>query len=93
MDRHRWKNRVLLVETPNYKNDRYKQIKTKFNNNFSEYDRRYVKMVSKQDKSIDKISIKLIGFDGEIKKIYPDLNINSIKRDINSMPMGSVRKY
>ena len=53
MDRHRWKNRVLLVKTPNYKNDRYKQIKTKFNNNFSEYDRRYVKMVSKQDKSID----------------------------------------
>ena len=67
LEKYKWKNRILLVETPNYTNEKYKDTKEKYNKNLKEFHNRFIKIISKRNKLFD-FKIKLIGFDGEVKK-------------------------
>ena len=90
-EKYKWKNRILLIKTSNYKNLKYKKIKSLYQNNIKKFHKRYVLFKTKIIKQ-NNFSIKLIGFDGNVKKIYKSLIIdqkliNNILKTIDNMPM------
>jgi hypothetical protein len=91
LEKYKWKNRILLVETQNYTNEKYKDAKEKYNKNLKEFHNRYIKMISRRNKQFD-FKIKLIGFDGEVKKVYKKMNVKNIFSTIEKMPMGKLRR-
>ena len=80
--------RILLVETPNYKNKDYLSVKKKYNDNLQYFHKLCLKMKAKLS---DKFKIKLIGFDGKIKHTYSTFNKSKITKDIKAMPMGKIK--
>lgn len=89
MDKYKWKYRILLVETPDYDNKEYKEMRKIFEKYHKEFDKRFVKLVKIKKRPF---KIKLIGFDGEIKATYNKLDPKRVFSLIESMPMGSLRK-
>lgn len=80
--------RILLVETPSYKDKSYLQTKLKFNNNLQEFHKLCLKMKAKIS---DTFKIKLIGFDGNVKHTYQSFNKTKLIKDIKAMPMGNTK--
>ena len=68
-----WKCRLLVLNTPNYSHPEYKRSKELYQKEIKGFHKRYIKLVTKLDKS-KKFKVILIGFDGTIKieldKIY-----------------------
>ena len=89
LDKYKWKNRIILVETPNYQNTKYIQTKEIYQDKIKEFHKRFVKMVIHRKKDLD-FKIKLIGFDGEIKQKYSQLYPTKIFKTIDAMPMGKL---
>ena len=88
-DKYKWKARLLIVNTPNYKNKDYlltKEIYQKFIKNFH---KRFIKLITKVNKD-DYFSISLIGFDGLVKKKFKKLDYKKIFSIIDKMPLGSL---
>jgi hypothetical protein len=79
-----WKARLLLVETPNYTNENYKNTKAEYQKNIKDYHKRYIKLITQRTPTF---KIKLIGLDGTIKKEYTSLNTNDIIKTVDSMPI------
>ena len=48
-------------------------------------------MITKLNKDVD-LKIKLIGFDGNVKKIYDRLSTTKVFSDIDKMPLGHLRE-
>lgn len=84
LKKYKWKNRILLLETPSYNDNNYSEAKNKYENNLYEFQKRYVKLLTTLKNNFD---IKLIGFDGKIKKKYNKIEIKQIFKDIDNMPM------
>jgi hypothetical protein len=80
--------RILLIETPDYKNDKYIKTKNIYEKNIKLFHSYYVKMKTKLTKDFN---IKLYGFDKKLKYKYNELNVNKIINDIQKMPMGNIR--
>ena len=80
--------RILLVETPSYKDKSYLQTKLKFNKNLKIFHNLCLKMKAKIS---DKFKIKLIGFDNNVKHTYQLFNKTKIIKDIKEMPMGNTK--
>jgi hypothetical protein len=91
MEKYKFKLRILYVRTPSYQNKDYIKTKEKFEKNLKRFHKRYVKMITKVDKKKD-FKIKLVGFDGKVKKKYRKLSITKVFEDIDKMPMGHLRK-
>lgn len=89
LQKYKWKNRIILIETPNYTNNKYKLVKELYEKNIKEFHKRYVKLLTNRVKDID-FKIKLIGFDGEIKKESSTLNPKTIFSLIDKMPLGKL---
>lgn len=87
MDKYKNKNRVLLINTPDYDNKKYKDAVKEYNNNIYELHKRYLILRVRKDNIF---SINLIGFDGKVKKKYDKINIKDIKKTIDAMPMGKL---
>lgn len=81
--------RILLVETPNYNNKKYLEVKQLYQENIKEFHKRYI--VFKTKLSDDKFKIKLIGFDKSIMAEYTKLNPNKIFNKIDSGSMANVK--
>ena len=88
LSRYRWNLRILLVETPSRQNPIYLAAKKEYDTNMQKYHSHYTKLVTKIKKSLDAPIIKLIGFDGGVKKIYNELTTKLVMADIAAMPMG-----
>ena len=88
--KYRWKCRVLLIKTPNYKNLKYKKAKKLYQTNIKQFHKRVVKMVSK--KTSNNFSIELFGFDGTKKQTFQNFNSRKIFKIIDKMPMSKVLK-
>ena len=88
--RYRWKNRIVLVDTPNYHDPNYLFAKGEFIKRFKDFENRFVVMVSNVGHPF---RVRLIGFDGKVKRTYKNFSVRQILSDIESMPMGSLRKY
>ena len=89
LKKYEWKNRIILIETPNYSNEEYKKTKDIYQEYIKEFHKRFVKIVTLREKDIN-FKIKLIGFDGKVKKEYNNLNPSKIFKLIDSMPMGNL---
>ena len=90
MKKYRWKCRVLLIKTPNYKNLKYKKAKKLYQTNIKQFHKRVVKLISK--KTSNNFSIELFGFDGTKKQTYQNFDSQKIFKTIDKMPMSKILK-
>ena len=86
MKKYRWKCRVLLVKTSDYKNLKYKKAKKLYQGNIRQFHKRVVKLISK--KTRNDFSIELFGFDGTKKRTFKNFDIREIFKTIDQMPMS-----
>ena len=59
MKKYKWKCRVLLIKTPNYKNIKYKKAKRDYQKDIKKFHKRVIKLISKKVKN--KFTIELFG--------------------------------
>ena len=90
MKKYRWKCRVLLVKTPDYKNLKYKNAKELYQINIKQFHKRVVKLISK--KTSNNFSIELFGFDGKKKQIFQNFDSQKIFKTIDKIPISKVLK-
>ena len=88
--KYRWKCRVLLVKTPDYKNQKYKRAKVLYQKDIKHFHKRIIKLVSK--KTDKDFSIELYGFDGAKKQIFKNFDSQKIFKLIDQMPMSKILK-
>ena len=86
--KYKWKCRVLLVKTPNYKNFEYKKAKRLYQKDIKKFHKRVIKLVSKKVKN--SFSIDLIGFDGKKKITLKIFDSKKIFKTVDQMPMSKV---
>ena len=84
--KYRWKCRVLLVKTPDYKNQKYKKAKKLYQTNIKQFHKRVVKLISK--KTSNNFSIELFGFDGAKKQTFQNFDSRKIFKTIDKMQMS-----
>ena len=88
MKKYRWKCRVLLVKTPDYKNLRYKKVKDLYQKDIKHFHKRIIKLVSK--KTGKDFSIELFGFDGKKKQTFKNFDSQKIFKTIDQMPISKI---
>jgi len=87
LNKYKWKYRILLIHTNSYKNEEYKKVKVKYEDNIKEFHKRKIKLLTNR-KLDNNFNIQIIGYDGEVKKNYKSLNILKLFKLVDSMPMS-----
>ena len=87
LEKYKWKSRILLVITPNFKDKSYQKAKKIYQSKIKQFHKRYVKLICKTNKN-KTFSVNLIGFDGKIKKVMHDINYKLVFQIIDKMPLG-----
>ena len=74
LGKYKWKSRILLVSTPNYKDRIYLEAKKIYQDKIKDFHKRYVKLICKIDKT-EGITYPIPGNDDSTKsiKLYCDL--------------------
>ena len=90
MKKYRWKCRVLLVKTPDYKNQKYKKAKELYQTNIKQFHKRVVKLIFK--KTSNSFSIELFGFDGTKNQTFQNFDSQKIFKIIDQIPMSTILK-
>ena len=88
--KYRWKCRVLLVKTPDYKNLKYKKAKKLYQTNIKQFHKRVVKLIF--EKTSNNFSMELFGFDGIKKRTFKNFDSRKIFKTIDKMPISKVLK-
>ncbi len=74
LNKYKWRNRILLINTPSYKNEKYSLSKNIYEKNIEEFHRYFIKLLTNRKKDLD-FGIEILDFDGKIiesyKKIIP----------------------
>ena len=91
LTKYKWKCRILLLNTTCYRDSNYKRSKELYQEYIKEFHKRHVKLISNRKKGL-KFSIKLIGYDGTLKKEFDTLVPKDIFELIDSMPMSNELK-
>ena len=91
LTKYKWKCRILLLNTTCYRDSNYKRSKELYQEYIKEFHKRHVKLISNRKKGL-KFSIKLIGYDGSLKKEFDTLVPKDIFELIDSMPMSNELK-
>jgi len=88
--KYKWKCRVLLVKTPDYKNSKYKKAKELYQKDIKYFHKRVIKFIPKK---IGKtFIIELFDFDGTKKQTLKNFNSKKIFKIIDELPMSKVLK-
>ena len=87
LEKYKWKSRILLVITPNFKDKSYQKVKKIYQSKIKQFHKRYIKLICKTNKN-KTFSVNLIGFDGKIKKVMNDINYKLVFQIIDKMPLG-----
>ena len=90
MKKYRWKCRVLLVKTPDYKNHKYRKAKEFYQKDIKHFHKRIIKLVSK--KTGKDFLIELFGFDGLKKQTFRSFNSRKIFKIIDRTPIAKILK-
>ena len=90
LEKYKWKSRILLVITPNFKDKSYQKVKKIYQSKIKQFHKRHVKLICETNKN-KPFSVNLIGFDGKIKKVMNDLNYNLVFQIIDKI--GRERNY
>lgn len=77
LQKYKWKNRLLIITTPSYKQREYIKIKNIYNKYIKIFHKRYIKLLTIKSKS-NNINIYLLGFNGKVMKQYKKINYKSI---------------
>lgn len=85
--KHKNSFRLLLVQTPNYDYVEYTKLKNEYNKNMYNFHKYNIKLITYKNKNYD-FKIGLVGYDGELKKVYKKFNKLKIIEDIKKMPIG-----
>ena len=88
--KYRWKCRVLLIKTPDYKNLKYKKAKKLYQRDIKHFHTRVIKLVTK--KIGKNFLIELFGFDGTKKQTFKNFDSQKIFNIIDQMPMSKILK-
>ncbi len=88
LTKYKWKCRILLLSTTCYRDNNYKKSKELYQKHIKEFHKRHVKLMSNRKKGLG-FSVKLIGFDGTLKKEDITLEPQNIFDLIDSMPMSN----
>ena len=88
--KYRWKCRVLLIKTPDYKNLKYKKAKKLYQKDIKHFHNRVIKLVTK--KIGKNFLIELFGFDGTKKQTFKNFDSQKIFKIIDQMPMSKILK-
>ena len=87
LGKHRWKDRVIIIQTPDTNNQLYASQKTEFIGAEEELAERKLVIYEQQDPS-KPFKIKLIGLDGGTKLVQTEvLKKEELFRVIDAMPM------
>ena len=81
------KCRLLVLNTPNYSHSEYKRSKDLYQKYIKGYHKRYIKLITKLDKS-KKFKIILIDFNGRKKNELDKLYTKKIFEIFDKMPMN-----
>tara|TARA_Y100000589_G_C27083117_1_gene600541 strand:- start:506 stop:1060 length:555 start_codon:yes stop_codon:yes gene_type:complete len=87
LTKYKWKCRILLLNTTCYRDSNYKKSKELYQKYIKDFHKRHIKLMSNRKKGL-KFSIKLIGYDGTLKKEFDTLVPQDIFYLIDSMPMS-----
>ena len=87
LEKYKWKSRILLVITPNFKDKSYQKAKKIYQSKIKEFHKRNVKLICKSNKN-KTFSVNLIGFDGKSKKVMNYLNYKLVFQIIDKMPLN-----
>ena len=87
LTKYKWKCRILLLNTTCYRDNNYKRCKELYQKYIKDFHKRHIKLISNRKKGL-KFSIKLIGYDGYLKKEFDTLVPKEIFGLIDSMPMS-----
>ena len=90
-EKYKWKARLLVIQTTNYKNKDYLLTKEIYQKYIKDFHKRFVKLIIKVNKDND-FNIFLIGFDGEVKRKFKKLDYKKLFSIIDKMPLGSLKK-
>jgi len=88
--KYRWKCRVLLIKTPDYKNLKYKKAKKLYQKDIKHFHKRVIKLVPK--KTGKNFLIELFGFDGTKKQTFKNFDSRKIFKSIDRMSMSEILK-
>ena len=84
--KYKWKSRILLIKTPNYKHPQYIKTKYLYQKEIKQFHKRVIKLISKITKN--QFSIDLIGFDGNKKETFKSLDCRKLFKIVDKMPMS-----
>ena len=87
LEKYKWKSRILLVITPNFRDKSYLNVKKIYQSKIKEFHKRYVKLICRTNKK-KTFSINLIGFDGKSKQIMKNLKPKPVFQIIDKMPLS-----
>ena len=87
LEKYKWKSRILLVSTPNYKNETYQNTKKIYQAQIKEFHKRHIKLISTLNKK-NFFFINLIGFDGKHKKSMKKLDYKMVFKTTDEMPLS-----
>ena len=71
--KYKWKCRILVIKTPDYKSLKYKRAKKLYQKDIKKFHKRVIKLISK--KVDNNFSIELFGFDGIKTVSYTHLTL------------------
>tara|TARA_B100000161_G_C33480663_1_gene382396 strand:+ start:34 stop:570 length:537 start_codon:yes stop_codon:yes gene_type:complete len=91
MKKYKWKNRILLIDTPSYKNEDYIKSKKIYEDNIKEFHKFYVKILSNRKKE-NRFKITLIEFDGSILKEYKKFNVKSMLKLLSKISIIKLKE-
>ncbi len=86
LDKYKWKCRLLVIYTPNYKNKIYLKTKEVYQKEIKDFHKRSIKLITKLHRNGP--FLNLIGFDGKLKKEFLNINHKIIFNLVDKMPMG-----
>ena len=88
--KYKWKCRILVIKTPDYKSLKYKRAKKIYQKDIKKFHKRVIKLISK--KVDNNFSIELFGFDGIKKRSFKSFDSKKIFKIVDKMPISKVLK-
>jgi len=81
--KYKWKSRILLVKTPNYKNPEYLRTKKIYQKEIKQFHKRTIKIITRINKT--GFSVHLIDFSGKNRFNFKKLNVQKLFKKIDRM--------
>ena len=86
MNKFKWRNRIIIIETSSYKDENYIKTKNIYEKNIQNFHKRYIKLTTDRNKDND-FNIKLIDFDGTLLKEFDKLVPNKVYKIVDKVPL------